>query len=187
MKGFILGVLATVMVGAAIIYIYFDRGYAPVGTAAQAMPFEKRLARMALDARVQKEAPHQVPIPTDEANFTAGAKIYVEHCAVCHGLPGKEQSAIAQGEFPKPPHLFKGKGVTDDPPGETYWKAANGTRMTGMPAFNKNLSPAELWEVSLLLANADKLPASVMAILNNSEEPTGHSAGQSHEGTPHTH
>ena len=26
--------------------------------------------------------------------------------------------------FPTPPHLFKGHGVTDDPPGETYWKVA---------------------------------------------------------------
>ncbi|MGZ4814234.1 MAG: c-type cytochrome [Terriglobales bacterium] len=187
MKGFLLGIIVTVVVIAAVVYIYFAGGYAPVGTAAQAMPFEKTFARMALDARVRKEAPHQVPMQADESNLAAGANIYVEHCAVCHGLPGKEQSAIAQGEFPQPPHLFKGKGVTDDEPGETYWKVANGIRMTGMPAFEKHLSPTELWQVSLLLANADKLPAPVMAILNNATEPTGHPAGQSHEGAPHTH
>jgi len=27
-------------------------------------------------------------------------------------LPGLDQTAIAKGEFPKPPELFKGKGVT---------------------------------------------------------------------------
>ena len=170
MKGFILGVLVTILLGAAAVYFYFSTGMAPVATAAKPMPFEKKLAHMALDARVEKEMPHQVPIPADENNFAAGAKIYIEHCSVCHGLPGKEQTAIAQGEFPKPPHLLKGKGVTDDEPGETYWKVANGIRLTGMPAFNKNLSTTEMWQVSLLLANADKLPASVMGFSNNPTE-----------------
>jgi mono/diheme cytochrome c family protein len=48
--------------------------------------------------------------------------------------------------------------VTDDPPGETYWKAANGIRLTGMPAYKGSLSDTQLWQVSLMLANADKLP-----------------------------
>ena len=33
-------------------------------------------------------------------------------------------TAIAKGMFPKVPQLFKGKGVTDDPVGETFWKVA---------------------------------------------------------------
>jgi thiosulfate dehydrogenase len=185
MKGFILGVLVTVAVGFAIVYIYFSQGFAPVATAANAMPFEKGFAKMALDARVKKEMPHQVPIAADEAAYTAGAHTYMEHCAVCHGVPGQPQSAIALGEFPKPPNLFKGKGVTDDEPGETYWKVANGIRMTGMPAFDKHLSPTELWQVSLLLANADKLPPSVTAILSQPSEATGHAGNEPHDASQH--
>jgi hypothetical protein len=30
-----------------------------------------------------------------------------------------------------------------------------------MPSFNQKLSESEIWQVSLLLRNADKLPASV--------------------------
>jgi len=186
MKGFILGIIVTLAVGFAAVYIYFAKGYAPVATAAQAMPFEKTFARMALHARVEKEMPHQVPIQADETNLTAGAHIYMEHCAVCHGLPGKEQSAIALGEFPKPPHLFKGKGVTDDEPGETYWKVANGIRMTGMPAFDKHLSTNEMWQVSLVLANADKLPASTSAVLNEPAAQAGTQAAQP-ANVPHEH
>jgi mono/diheme cytochrome c family protein len=63
--------------------------------------------------------------------------------------------------FPRPPQLFRGKGVTDDEPGETYWKVENGVRLTGMPGFEKSLSETQMWQVSLLLANADKLPDSV--------------------------
>ncbi len=171
MKGFILGVLVTILVGAAVVYLYFAMGMAPVATSAAPMPFEKRLARMALHARLRKEMPRQAPIPADEGNLVSGARIYVEHCADCHGLPGKSPTAIAQGEFPRPPQLFRGKGVTDDEPGETYWKVANGIRLTGMPSYDKHLSTDEMWQVSLLLANADKLPAAAKAVLTGRPQP----------------
>jgi thiosulfate dehydrogenase len=64
-----------------------------------------------------------------------------------------------------PPELFHGKGVTDDPPGETFWKVANGIRLTGMPSFTQSLSETQMWQISLTLANADKLPNSVTTIL----------------------
>lgn len=58
-------------------------------------------------------------------------------------------------------------GVSDDPPGETYWRVANGIRLTGMPAYKDVLTDTEMWQVSLLLANADKpLPSAALDILN---------------------
>jgi len=146
-------------------YVYFATGMAPVATSAAPMPFEKTFAGMVLHARLEKEMPTQVPVPADEVNLLAGAHVYMEHCDVCHGIPGKGQTAIAKGEFPRPPHLFKGNGVTDDEPGETYWKVANGIRLTGMPGFNQSLSTTEMWQVSLLLAHADKLPDAAKAVL----------------------
>lgn len=160
MKGFIGGIIFTLICLGGGVYLYFTGGYAPVATSSQAMPFEKKLANKALDARVEKEAPKNVPIQADEAAYTAGAAIYKMNCAMCHGLPGAEPTPIAKGEYPRPPQLFKGHGVTDDPAGETYWKVANGIRLTGMPAFRQSLSETQLWQVSLLLKNADKLPAS---------------------------
>jgi mono/diheme cytochrome c family protein len=116
---------------------------------------------MALDARVAKEAPAQSPIPASEPNLMAGAKNYREYCSMCHGMSGESQSAISQGMFPRPPQLFHGKGLTDDPVGETYWKVSNGIRLTGMPAFRGSLTDEQIWQVSQLLANANKLPAGV--------------------------
>ncbi len=161
MKTFILGLIIGGAALAAAVFVYFWTGMAPVATSAQAMPFEKTLANRALHVRVEKEMPKNVPIAADEANLAAGAQVYRDNCAVCHGLPGQKPTAIAQGEFPKPPKLMEGKGVTDDPPGETYWKVANGIRLTGMPGFGKGLSQTQMWQVSLLLKNADKLPPSV--------------------------
>jgi mono/diheme cytochrome c family protein len=47
--------------------------------------------------------------------------------------------------------------------GETYWKVRNGIRLTGMPSFDNLLNQTQMWQVSVLLAHADKpLPANVI-------------------------
>src|SRR5579863_5756239 len=167
MKTLLLGIVLGVAAVGAGAYLYFSLGYAPVATAAPPMPFEERMAKMALHARIAKEAPSGVPVPADEVNLQAGAQLYREHCAVCHGLSGQSETATAKGMFPKPPQFFQGHGVTDDPVGETYWKAKNGIRLTGMPAYGPSLSEPQLWQVSLLLAHADKLPPSAEKVVNS--------------------
>lgn len=162
----VLGMIFGVVVIALGVYWYFATGQAPVATSASPMPFERMLAHKALNAKVEREMQKTVPLQADEPNLAAGAKIYREHCAVCHGLPGQNETFIATGMYPRPPKLMEGKGVTDDEPGETYWKVANGVRLTGMPGFRSKLSETQMWQVSLLAANADKLPKSVQEILS---------------------
>lgn len=160
-KGIVLGVLLGFVLVFLGVYFYFSTGQAPVAVSAPEMPLESKFARMALHAYMDKQ-PHLNPsVPEDEKNFLEGARVYKEHCAVCHGLPGEPKTMIADGLFPKPPQLFKGVGVTDDEAWETYWKVANGIRMTGMPGFKDRLGETKMWQVSVLLKDADKLPASV--------------------------
>ena len=165
MKSFLFGLVLGVIVVPLAVFGYFVTGNAPVGTAAKAMPFERILAGRALHARMEREMPKTVPIAADESNYLAGAHVYREDCAVCHGLPSAAMTAIAKGMYPRVPQLFHGKGVTDDEPGETYWKVANGIRLTGMPGFKQSLSETQMWQVSLLLANANKVPDSVKQAL----------------------
>ena len=80
--------------------------------------------------------------------------------------------------FPSAPQLWEKHrnsevvGVSDDPPGETYWKVANGIRLTGMPSYKKILTDTEMWQVTLLLANADKpLPPAALDLLNGKAAP----------------
>jgi mono/diheme cytochrome c family protein len=163
MKEFLIGLILGLVAVPLAVYFYFSTGNAPVATSAEPMPFETMLAKKALHARLDKEMPKAAPpVPADEGTYMAGAAIYKDHCAVCHGLPGQDQTAIAKGMFPKPPKLMDGKGVTDDPAGETYWKVAGGIRMTGMPGFEKTLTTTQMWQVSVLMANADKAPKAVM-------------------------
>ena len=147
MKKFIFGVIIGLLIPAALGYCYFRFGFAPVATSSAPMPFEKTMARMALHARIDKEAPKPSPIPADEANLTQGAAIYAENCAFCHGLLGQPATMAAKGMFPLPPQLLShDEMVTDDPVGVTYWKVSNGIRMTGMPGFGEMLTPAEIIE-----------------------------------------
>ena len=101
-------------------------------------------------------------------NLLEGAKVYKSHCAVCHGLPDVAKTAIAEGMAPKPPQLFKGVGVTDDEAWESYWKVKNGIRMTGMPGFKGHLTETEIWLVTVLVKNADKITPAVKVELTGS-------------------
>jgi thiosulfate dehydrogenase len=55
--------------------------------------------------------------------------------------------------------------VTDDPASESYWKAANGIRLSGMPSFKDKLTNTQLWQVSQLVAHANEIPESVRKVL----------------------
>jgi thiosulfate dehydrogenase len=165
LKGLVIGVVLGVLAVVVGVYFYFATGRAPVAVAAPEMPFEHKMAHMALDAYLQK-LPHPEPaVPADEKNLLAGTEVYKQHCAVCHGLPGQEKTAIGGGMFPKPPELFHGTGVTDDEAWESYWKVQNGIRMTGMPAFHGSLSDTQIWQVSVLVKNADKITPAVRVSL----------------------
>lgn len=165
MKAFIAGLIIGVLLLVLGVLYYFASGRAPAAVEDKPMPFEKMLAKGALHARIDKELPRTMPVMDNQITYLAGAQLYSEHCGICHGLPNMDQSQMAQGMFPKPPELFKGKGVTDDSAGETYWKVANGIRLTGMPEFKHSLSNTEMWQVSLLLANADKISDAVRQAL----------------------
>ena len=152
---FVLGVCVCV-VGA---FLFLTQGGMPVKTEGGPLHFERYLSHLALAHAIGPDADKPSPIPADATNLVAGAHVYREQCAVCHGELGRPPSARAKGMFPRPPQLLPPKkGVTDDPVGETYWKVRYGIRLTGMPGYGASLSDAELWQVSLLLLHAAELP-----------------------------
>jgi thiosulfate dehydrogenase len=179
-KTFFIGLITGLAIPPLAIYTYFASGLAPAAASAAPIPFEKVLAKKALHSRIEKEMPRSILIAVDEANYAAGAEIYRKNCAVCHGLPGRPATAIAQGMYPKPPQLLDGKGVTDDPAGESYWKVAKGIRLTGMPGFQEALSERQMWQVSILLVDADKLPKAVQDNLRGTPAPAVAAISQQH-------
>lgn len=171
--GMILALVLTPFAVAA----WFMFGKPPVAVADKPVPFEGLIVAVPLHARINHERISDPPIQVDERNLLAGAHIYTEKCAFCHGLHGKP-AAMGASMYPDAPQLWEKHpwgdvvGVSDDPPGETYWKVANGIRLTGMPAFKNQLTDTEMWQVALLMANANKpLPPAALGILRGSPAP----------------
>lgn len=161
--GIIVGVFA--LVGGAIVFV--KSGGISMKTSAAPLPFEKDLAEMALHASIGDAANQKNPIAADEKNLEAGAQIFEEHCSACHGIMGHPRNAFAKALFPPPPQLLTtDEAVTDDPEGATYWVVTHGIRLSGMPAFEAMLSDTERWQVTALVAHADKLPPAATAILS---------------------
>jgi len=160
--GFVVGLSLPFIMG----YIFLISGGMPVATKGSPLPLERFVARTAIHAAMKDEEDKPSPISADDVNLLAGAKVYNNHCAVCHGTFKGEPTFIAMGLFPKPPQLLDpDDAVNDDPAGEAFWKIKNGIRLTGMPGFDGHLTETEMWQVSQLLVNADKLPEPVLQAL----------------------
>lgn len=170
---FLLGMMSAFVILFAGGYLYLHYGNPPVAVGDAAFPYEAQIVHVPLGARIDREI-KKPPFPASEDAFERGAKVYRENCAFCHGIP-ESDSVYGTSMYPAAPQLWrkhkKGNvvGVSDDEPGETYWKVKNGIRLTGMPTYQDLLSDSDIWDVSLLLKNADQqLPQPVMKVL------TGH-------------
>jgi mono/diheme cytochrome c family protein len=173
----LLGVLLGVIFVPVAVLAWLKFGSVPVAVSDPRLPQERLITSVPLQARIDRELIKTPPIQVNENNLVAGAQIYRDQCAACHGLHGKH-SSFGPHMYPHAPSLWEKHrnnsvvGVSDDPPGETYWRVANGIRLTGMPSFKSVLTDTEMWQVSLLLANADKpLPPEAIDILRGQPLP----------------
>jgi len=166
--------LQGLIIGASLVplglLLWLNSNNVPVAVKDQSLPYEKWIVNLPLVNRVQRELQTQ-PIKADESALMSGSRLYSEQCAACHGLYGKP-SALASHMYPSPPPLWEKQdnkeavGVSNELSGTIYWKVSNGVRLSGMPAFEHQLTDNEIWQISLLLANADKpLPPGAITIL----------------------
>src|SRR5882762_8867294 len=108
MRSFLIGIIFTAAVIFAGGFLFAKQGYIRL-EADQPLPaFEQKIAMSALDASVDRHAPSQKnPIlPTDDS-LVEGARIYLSHCAGCHGLPSNPDSQFGRSFYPPVPQFFK--------------------------------------------------------------------------------
>jgi len=164
LRGFVLGVIVTILLAIVGGYLFVRGGGVSLATSAPPLPLEKTIASLALRASIGNAADQKNPLPFDDSDMLAGVITYKAHCAMCHGVPEQPRAAISKGMFPPPPQLFEKEDmVTDDPEGVTYWKVTNGIRLSGMPGFGGILSDTQRWQVTMLVAHADKPSGAVQA------------------------
>jgi mono/diheme cytochrome c family protein len=163
MKNFLLGIIFTVVVLFLGGFLVVKQGYVSIEADQPPSALEKKIATSAVDASVDRHAPDQKnpTQPTDE-NLVAGATIYLNHCAGCHGLPSNPDSQFGRSFYPPVPQFFR--EAPDMPDNQNFYIAQHGTRWTGMPAWSKTLSEQQIWTVVTFLSRIDKLPPAALKV-----------------------
>lgn len=167
MRNFILGVLFAIVLSSVGGYVCLERGY--VNFAADQRPslMEAKVAMAAVDAWTDRRAPEgKNPIQPTEENIAAGAKVYLDHCAGCHGVPSNPESEFAQSFNPPAPGFFK--DLPDMPDNQNFYIIRHGIRWTGMPAWGKTLNETQTWQVVSFLSNVEKLPPAAQKVFGPS-------------------
>ena len=160
MGKFTLGVIVTIL-----ILILGGLGFAMLGflpTRANVEPphLESRIAMGAVDASMDRHAPHVTnPLTPTDKSLEDGMKLYTMHCALCHGGLDRKPSTLATSFYPPPPNLIS--DPPDDPEWHTFYTMRTGIRYTGMPAWDKTLTEPDMWKITMLLSQLDKLPPAV--------------------------
>ena len=160
MRNFVLGIFVTILV-----LVIGGLGFALLGflpTRANSTPphAEVHIAMSALDNSVDRHAAHvNNPVPPTDENLIDGLKIYTMNCALCHGGIDRQPSTLEHSFYPPAPKLIL--YPLDDPEWHVYYVVRNGVRYTGMPAWDKTLSDADLWKVTAFLTRIEKLPPAV--------------------------
>lgn len=157
MKNFLLGIIFTFLALIAVGVYLMTQGYINLRADQPPSALESKVAMAAIDAWAARFAPHQAnpAAPTDD-NLVAGARIFLNHCAGCHGLPASTNSTFAKSFYPPVPEFFK--DAPDMTENENFFIIQHGIRFTGMPAWNQTLNENEIWQVVTFLSHIDKLP-----------------------------
>ena len=168
MRGFLLGVIVTLVVLVAAVFAVTRFGLYPIGADNPPSALESALAERAMDVYADKHKPEgDNPIAPTAANLTEGAKQYEANCAMCHGGAKAKISPLQDRFSPPPPQLVN--RIPHDPPSWIFWVTKHGVRMTGMPAWDGILSDEDIWKIVAFIKNSGSLPPETRAAWQASE------------------
>jgi mono/diheme cytochrome c family protein len=158
-RNFLSGVALTLLVLVLGAFAYLRLGFAEVRGDLPPSAWERTMMFSFVHASVRRRAP-EIPnpvSPTDE-NLIAGAKIYSDECAGCHGAPGKPDQT-GDSLYPPIPQLpLVGTTYTE---AQIFWVAKHGIRLSGMFANGKWDSDQKLWTVAAYIKRMKDLPPRV--------------------------
>ncbi|HUJ31131.1 MAG TPA: c-type cytochrome [Candidatus Acidoferrum sp.] len=167
MRNFLLGVVLTLLVLVLGALWCAKTGRINFEADNAASDLERRLAMSAVDAGIEHRAPDvKNPVAATEQNLVAGAQLYLNHCAGCHGTPSNPDSQFARSFNPPVPRFFK--DPPDMPDNQNFYVAQHGIRWSGMPAWNQTLSENQIWQIVTFMSNIERLPPAAKAVFDTS-------------------
>ena len=163
MKGFIVGIIVTLLVIVCGAFLVSHLGLYPIGADNPPTHLERSLAGTALDVYADKHKPAgDNPIQLTPANLMEGAKEYEEHCAFCHGGAKAKVSPMQHKLNPPAPQLIN--RIPHDPDAWLFWVTKHGVRMTGMPTWDGVLTDDQIWKIVAFIKHSDKLPPDAQSV-----------------------
>jgi thiosulfate dehydrogenase len=158
MRSFLYGIILTLIVLLVGASVATKMGYVNFAADQPLPAFEKHVAMEAVDASTERHAPEQKnPVAATEQNLVEGAKLYMNHCAGCHGVPSNADSPFGHSFYPPVPQFFS--DTPDMPDNQNFYITKHGIRWTGMPSWAKTLNDTQIWTLVGFLGNIEKLPA----------------------------
>lgn len=89
-------------------------------------------------------------VPYQATSIADGHRLYMTHCAACHGLSAEGDGSEALGDRRRPSDLT-GRSATRRTPGDLFWWVTHGNKARGMPGFGDRLTEEERWDLVNLL------------------------------------
>ena len=118
---------------------------------------ESFIARLVRGLGAQRQADEPNPFSSTPENLETGRMVYEEHCVFCHGDDGIGQKPEQGIQFyPPVPSLVDPNLALSD--GQMHFIVTNGIRYTAMPAFEKVLTPEEIWKAVLWVRRLARQP-----------------------------
>ncbi|MGA7626553.1 MAG: c-type cytochrome [Candidatus Acidiferrales bacterium] len=167
MRGFLFGVLVTLLIIFFGGYFLLKQGYINFSADQESSPAERHLAMSAVDASTDRHAPDlKNPVPASESDLAVGAKLYLDHCAGCHGVRSNPDAQFGRSFNPPVPQFFK--EAPDMPENQNFYIVQHGIRWSGMPAWNKTLNDTQIWQLVTFMSNIEKLPPAALKLFEAS-------------------
>ena len=105
---------------------------------------------------VAPDAAKQVknPIPVNPQSVAAGAELYHENCAPCHGDTGKGDGDTGKIIKKKPANFTDEKLMREETDGSLFWKMGEGRGP--MPSWKDEVSDKERWQLVIFIRKLGK-------------------------------
>ncbi len=172
----LIGLIALTAVLAVGVTLFVYSGIYDIGADAPHTRPVFALMETLRDRSVRVRAKHiEVPDLDDPARILEGAGHYAAMCTGCHLAPGKANSEIRPGLYPRPPNLTRER--VD--PREAFWVIKHGIKMSAMPAWGLSHDDDTIWSmVAFLRKLPDLAPASYRDIVASA--PADDDSGEAH-------
>jgi mono/diheme cytochrome c family protein len=156
MKGFIIGVVTMILILALGLLVGLE-GFVNMRADSPPSRIETSLAGRAMDASIARAAPKVTnPLTADEANLVLDARLYRDHCTLCHRDLAHPKSLLADSLNPPPPQFMN--DMADMPENQNFYILQHGIRWTAMPGWKSAVTDQQIWQLVKFLSHMHELP-----------------------------